>query len=316
MSSPADDPLALQRRLQQSQDRLRALLESALDCIVTMDDAGRIVDFNHAAERTFGYTKDHAVGQTVADLLVPPRLREAHRKGLAEYHRTGTGPVLGRRVEIEALRADGSEFPVEIAIVPSIVEGRSFFTAYIRDLTERKASEAALRLREAEMSILIDAVPVLIAYIDSEERYRFTNRQYERWFGRSSQELYGKAMWEVLGDEAYTALQPHVRRALNGEPVQFEEWVNYNEVGSRYIRARYVPHVHDDGTVRGLFVMVEDMTDRKRAEEEREKLLIELQDKIADLEQFHDVAVGRELKMIEMQKELARIRKDAKESSR
>jgi PAS domain S-box-containing protein len=142
MSHDADELLALRRRLQQSDQRLGALLNSALDCIVTMDGKGVILEFNPAAERTFGYSRSHAIGRTVEELLVPARLRGAHRQGLVAYHQTGRGPVLGRRVEIDALRADGSEFPVELAIVPTRVDGEAFFTAFIRDLSDRKRAEA------------------------------------------------------------------------------------------------------------------------------------------------------------------------------
>jgi PAS domain S-box-containing protein len=183
MTEPLDELSFLRRELHQTKDRLHAVLESALDCIITMDAKGRIVDFNPAAERTFGYSKEQAAGRTVEELLVPPRMRTAHRRGLESYHRTGTGPVLGRRIEIEALRADGTEIPVELAIVPSLVEGQAFFTAYLRDLTERRTIEA-----------------------------------------------------------------------------------------------------------------------------ERERLLVDLQEKIADLERFHDVTVGRELKMIELEREVAELR--------
>src|SRR5438093_2363862 len=84
----------------------RAILESALDCIITIDGEGRVCEFNPAAEKVFGYTRAEAVGQELAELIVPPSLRERHRKGLAHYLKTGEGPVLGRRIEINALRRD------------------------------------------------------------------------------------------------------------------------------------------------------------------------------------------------------------------
>src|SRR5712692_4748941 len=87
-------------------------LESALDCIITIDAGGRILEFNPAAERTFGYLRSEVLGKELAEKIIPPSLRNAHRRGMAHYHQTGEGPVLGKRIEVTAMRADGSEFPV------------------------------------------------------------------------------------------------------------------------------------------------------------------------------------------------------------
>ena len=94
-----------------SEARKAAVLETALDAIVTMDDDGRIVEFNPAAENMFGYSRNQAMGSVMADLLVPPGLRPAHHQGIAHYRATGEGPILGKRVEVNALHASGAEFP-------------------------------------------------------------------------------------------------------------------------------------------------------------------------------------------------------------
>jgi two-component system, cell cycle sensor histidine kinase and response regulator CckA len=119
----------------------RAILETALDCIITMDASGRVREFNPAAERVFGFTRAEAVGKELAELVIPPALRERHRRGLAHYLKTGEGPVLGRRIEINALRRDGSEILVELAITPFNIDGSLLFTAYLRDITERVRTE-------------------------------------------------------------------------------------------------------------------------------------------------------------------------------
>ena len=128
----------------------RAILESALDCIITMDAGGIVREFNPAAERVFGFARAEAVGQELAELIIPQSLREKHRKGLAHYLKTGEGPVLGRRIEINALRRDGSEILVELAITPFEIEGARFFTAYLRDITERMRSD---RRRVAQYTV-------------------------------------------------------------------------------------------------------------------------------------------------------------------
>jgi PAS domain S-box-containing protein len=124
--------------LGRSEARKAAILDSALDCILTIDHEGRITEFNPAAERTFGYRRDEVVGKQLADVIIPPSHREQHRRGLARYLATGEARVLGRRVEMTAVRADGSEFPVELAITRIPLDGPPSFTGYLRDITEHK----------------------------------------------------------------------------------------------------------------------------------------------------------------------------------
>jgi PAS domain S-box-containing protein len=116
-----------------------------------MDERGRIVDFNPAAERIFGYSKDEAVGEDMAGLLIPSSLRDPHRRGLARYLETGRSVYLDRRVELTGMRSDGSEFPVEVTITRIDLPGPATFTGFVRDITERKAAEAALRASRARL---------------------------------------------------------------------------------------------------------------------------------------------------------------------
>ena len=144
--------------LRESEARKRAMLEVALDAVVTIDENSRIVEFNAAAERTFGYRREDAVGQPMEELLIPEAFRKAHRQGMARYLRTGEHRVLGRRIELTALRADGTEFPVELAISPIPLGGdRQLFTAYLRDISDRKQSEEALRQSEERARVALRA---------------------------------------------------------------------------------------------------------------------------------------------------------------
>jgi two-component system, sensor histidine kinase and response regulator len=161
-----------------------AILDSAFDCIITIDHEGKILEFNKAAERTFGYRKEQVLQKILGDLLVPPSMRHAHREGMQRYLDTGTGPLMGKRTEINALRADGTEFLVELAITAVHLNGPPRFTACVRDITERKRVEAALaeRSRLAELTAALglilnqggslrrtlqDCVEVLVGYLDA-----------------------------------------------------------------------------------------------------------------------------------------------------
>lgn len=148
--------------LKESETRKAKIIESSLDCIITMDEDGNIVEFNSAAERTFGYRREEVVGKSLAEHIIPPRLREQHRKGLIHLKNSGTGPVLGKRIELSGLKKDGTEFPVELSVTFLKLSGHYIFTGFLRDITEQKraadelraAKEAAEAANQAKSSFL------------------------------------------------------------------------------------------------------------------------------------------------------------------
>jgi PAS domain S-box-containing protein len=131
--------------LRASEARKGAMLEAAIDAVITMDESGRITEFSPAAERTFGYSRDDVMGRELAEVLIPPDLRERHRGGVARYLATGEASILGRRVELRALRADGQQIPVEVAINRIDVPGPPTFTGYVRDISGQRRLEESLR---------------------------------------------------------------------------------------------------------------------------------------------------------------------------
>ncbi|WP_310216929.1 HWE histidine kinase domain-containing protein [Caulobacter sp. BE264] len=132
---------------------------------------------------------------------------------------------------------------------------------------------ASAQRRDVLSGAMADAVPILISYVDREERYRFVNRAYEHWFGVDRADIEGRRLSEVIGDVAYGRLQGFVRRALAGETLTFEGEVEYQGAGARFIEARYVPDIAPNGEIPGYYVLITDITERKRAEE-TERLLI------------------------------------------
>ena len=130
----------------QAEERVQLVVEGAGDAFVAMDAAGLITAWNRQAVTTFGWSYKEAIGRTLAELIIPPRYREAHTQGLARFLATGEGPVLGQRIEIEALQRDGHEFPVELSIT-AIRDKRSyFFSAFLHDITRRRQAEEALKV--------------------------------------------------------------------------------------------------------------------------------------------------------------------------
>ena len=133
------------RTLAREEARKDAILRTALDCIISMNESGAVAEWNPAAERTFGYSRAEALGRDLADLMLPQNQRELFRANLARYLRTGEARLIGKRIEALAVRRSGEEFPVEVAITVTQAADERVFTAHVRDITERKRAEAALR---------------------------------------------------------------------------------------------------------------------------------------------------------------------------
>jgi PAS domain S-box-containing protein len=135
------DVNARRDRRRDTADHVRAVLDTALDAVISMDATGRVTFWNPKAEEIFGWSREEALGQPLAELIIPQAYRAAHSAGLARYLRTGEGRLLNQRIEITAVRRDGTEFPVELALV-AVQEGEYHtFSAFLRDITERKRAE-------------------------------------------------------------------------------------------------------------------------------------------------------------------------------
>lgn len=232
-------------QLQASEARKDAMMQSALDCIISIDHEGRIIEFNPAAEKTFGYARAHVLGKELAATIVPPSLREAHRRGLAHYLATGQGPVLGKRIEITAMRVDGSEFPVELAIVPIHLGEHPIFTAYLRDITEPKRAERELREAKDEAVAAHHAKGELLAELKTRhEELEATLQQLQVIQAKLEAENSRKARELEEARHLQLALLPKtIPKLPHLEIGVFMQTAT--EVGGDY----YDFHVADDGTL-------------------------------------------------------------------
>ena len=155
MMSDHDDNNALMARLKEAEALKQGVIDAALDAVITADRDCRVIGWNAAAERIFGHRSAEIMGRPIGDTIVPPHHRAGHEAGLARYHRTGCPHVLGQRLEMEAMRADGSIFPCELSIHEVKAAGKVFFTAWLRDLTPMHEAQAQLaqqreRLHQSE----------------------------------------------------------------------------------------------------------------------------------------------------------------------
>ncbi len=164
-----------ERALRESEARKGAILDSALDAIITVDDRGRVNEFNPAAEKMFNQPRGSVMGKELAELIIPAALRDKHRRGLKRYLAGGPGSMLGKRVETTAIRADGKDFPVELTINQVTLEGPPLFTGFVRDITDRKRAEMQLRDSREQLR-------ALAAYLQSvreEERTRIAREVHD-----------------------------------------------------------------------------------------------------------------------------------------
>ncbi len=148
--------------VRESEARTRAIIDSAIDCVISFDSSGRITDWNPAAERTFGWPASRAIGAEMAELILPPSPREVFRAALEAHLETGETRFLGRRIELRGLRSDGTEFPVELTITRVPVAGAPCFTGYWRDISDRKRAEEMQRF-------LMEASRVLASTLDGDQ---------------------------------------------------------------------------------------------------------------------------------------------------
>lgn len=382
--------------------RIRAIIDTALDAFVGVDAQGRITDWNPRAEEIFGWRRDEVLGRSVGATIIPPRYREGHERGLERFSIAGSTGVVGKRLQLVAQRRDGEEFPVEMTI-GLVNDGMGhFFGTFIQDISERKRiedelarerelldavldsidvgvvvcsqdgrvtlfnraareinglppgafsdeernrhyrllyadgvtpvpvdrtpllralagelvenaeivvqpvdapprtvfasgralhaadgsnigaviamkdvtelRESARRLEASERTLrtITDNLPVLIAYIDRDERYRFVNATYERWYGIPVERILGKTVREALGEESYARDAALLHRNLAGETVKFETSLPGRD-GPRIVEVTGIPDIRD-GVCRGSYMLSADISAAKRHQEELNRL--------------------------------------------
>jgi PAS domain S-box-containing protein len=175
-----------EQALRDSMARKSAILDAAFDCVITMDAEGRVVEVNRATERTFGYRAAAMVGRDLADLIIPPELREPHRRGLRRYLETGQGRALDHPLDLTGLRADGSVFPVEIAITRPELDGPPLFTGYLRNVTDRRRADTKLRALASEQAALRRVATLVASEGDPQRVFSAVTEEVGRLLGAQS----------------------------------------------------------------------------------------------------------------------------------
>lgn len=261
---------------------LKPILDTALDAVVVMRSNGLVAEWNKVAETMFGWTRAEAIDAQLSELIIPERYREAHHAGLTTYLETGHGPVLNRHIEISGLRSSGEEFPVELSITPTSVSGETLFLGFMRDISERKAAEAAIRQSEARLAATYNHALVGIAEIDRDGHVLRANDQYLVLTGYTLDELRRKSVFDIT----------HEADAAEDRQLFEEQWSGARDgytLEKRYVRkdgtmvwvelAASLVRSEDGSPPYGVRIL-RNITENKRAQEQQRLLLHELNHRV------------------------------------
>jgi PAS domain S-box-containing protein len=285
-NSAAQQPASMDdaelRQLRLHKALANAMLDAALDSIISIDQDSRVLEWNAAAERTFGYARADAIGRDLTELIIPPELREQHRLGMARFLRTGEGPVIGRRVEVDGQTRDGRRLPVELAISPITIGGRTHFTAYLRDISARRTAEAALREGEQRLRATYENAFAGIGEVDRAGRFTRVNGQLSAITGYEPQELVGRTIWDITHSVDASAERELFERQMRGEAPRYSLEKRYVHKAGHEVWVELAASTVDDADGRPLYGVrvVQDISDRKRWEARQRLLIHELNHRV------------------------------------
>jgi diguanylate cyclase (GGDEF)-like protein/PAS domain S-box-containing protein len=253
--------------LRKSEARYRTVLDTAFDAIVTITPEGIVRWFNRGAERIFGYRAEEIIGQPVT-LLMPARYRDLCVAGLHRYLQTGEARVVGGTTELVGLRKDGGEFPIEMSLGETHENRERLFTGVIRDVTERKRTEDALREMRDRFRSIFDHAPIGVAMVSLEGRYLQVNRSLCEILGYTEEEMQALTWQEITHPDDLAASSDYARRIVEGEFPKYHLEKRFLHAEGHTVWASLSVSLVRDGEGEPLYFVsqIQDVTERKRAE--------------------------------------------------
>ena len=245
----------------------KSLIDAALDAVMIIDEDGYVLDFNPSAEETFGYKKEDVIGRLMSDLIVPPALRSSHTEGLARMKRTQIPRILGQRLELPAVRSDGTEFPVELIVVQVPVKPRPVYVGYIRDVSERRESEAALLASAKRFRSLADSAPLMIWLANTQGRVGWFNKSWLEFTGCILEDVIGNGWRDVMHrDDLERYMEAYEIALSQGTSFSLEFRLRHADGTYHWVLGNVAPTLHPDGSIAGFAGSCVDITSRRETE--------------------------------------------------
>lgn len=248
-----------------SEDRFREVVQTAPDAIVLADGDGRILSWNSAAERLFGYRAEEVLEQSLTRIM-PERYRDNHQRALERVRTTGDVRLKGTVVTMHGLHKDGREFPIEMSLSSWISSGTRVHCGIVRDITERKEAEARLLQQQIEQQALLDLIPAMVWYKDSHNRILRANRRAAESIGKTVAEIEGRSTDEFYPEDAERYHQDDLEVIVSGRP-KLGIIEPHRAAGKKHwVQTDKVPYLDPRGNVLGVLVFAQDITEQKRHE--------------------------------------------------
>lgn len=298
----------LEEKVVQRTLEFHAVVETAGDAIISMKPPGEIYLWNRKAEEMLGYSADEADGKEIHSLIIPERYREKAKDGLKRFFQTGAGPLVGKTIEIEALRKDGTEFPVELTVSAMNIRGEWHTTGIVRDIRERKKAEEALHEGEERFRATFNQAAVGIAHVATDGHWLLVNQKLCDIVGYSHPELMDRTFKDITYPDDIEADLEYLRRTLANEIQTFSREKRYIRKDGSLVWINLTTALvrNSSGEPQYFISVIEEITDRKKAENE-------LKDRLDELELFHRVTVDREIRMHEVMEENEGLKKRVEE---
>ena len=256
----------VEQALKAREAQFRHVFHTAPDGIVLADGDGKIISWNSMAERLFGYAEGEILGRPLSTIM-PAEQRERHQRGLERVKITGASTLTGKTIEVHGLRKDGSEFPIELSISTWKLGEQMFSCGIIRDITLRKLTEAKLQQQQVEQQVLLDLIPAMVWYKDSQNRILRANRRAAESINKTVAEVEGRSTYDLYPEEAGQYHQDDLAVIASGQPkLGIVELYEISPGQKRWVQTDKVPYRDAQGNVIGVLVFAQDITEQRHAE--------------------------------------------------
>lgn len=256
----------VENALTAKEEQFRQVVHTAPDGIVLADGEGKVVSWNSAAQRLFGYTEADILGQPLT-IIMPTRYRDDHLRGLELVKNIGGSIQTGRTIELYGLKKDGSEFPIELSISTWKSGGQTLSCGIIRDITLRKEAEAKLLNQQIEQQVLLDLIPAMVWYKDPQNRIIRANRRAAESINKTVREIEGTSTYDLYPEEAEKYHQDDLAVIASGKPkLGIVELYETSPGDKHWVQTDKVPYRDAQGNVVGVLVFAQDITERLQAE--------------------------------------------------